>query len=115
MLQSVVGDGDEFRLVVGGAARLGVPLHLSWPEHVVFAMTHPVDISFQFLVGVDGHIVGKVLIVFYGREHVFVAVLCVLGLMDEALQHFFLESCPMIDMFLQFLCAGMEYLSYNSS
>ena len=62
VLQAFGRHGDELALVVGGARRLSVPLHHTWPKHVGFTVTHAVDGFFQLFVGGYGQAVGKVFV-----------------------------------------------------
>ena len=62
VLQTILRNRDELTLVVGSTRRFGVPLHLSWPEDVSFAMTHSVDVALQFLIGIDRHILRKLFV-----------------------------------------------------
>ena len=67
-LQSLVRDGYELALVVGGSRRLGLPFYVSWPEDVALAVTHTVYISLQLLVSVEGDVPCKILITIDGAE-----------------------------------------------
>ena len=62
VLQSILRNRNKLTLVVGGTRRFGKPLHLSRPKDILFTMSHTVDIPLQFLVGVDRHILGKLLV-----------------------------------------------------
>ena len=62
MVQAFVRHRDKLTLVVGRARRLGKPLDVARPQHVGFAMTHPVDILFQIFVGVEGYASRKIFI-----------------------------------------------------
>ena len=62
VLQSILRNRNKLTLVVGGTRRFGKPLHLSRPKDILFTMSHTVDVALQFLVGVDRHILGKLLV-----------------------------------------------------
>ena len=62
VLQSILRNRNKLTLVVGGTRRFSKPLHLSRPKDILFTMSHTVDIPLQFLVGVDRHILGKLLV-----------------------------------------------------
>ena len=62
VLQSILRNRNKLTLVVGGSRRLGVPFHSSWPQHILLAVAHTVDVTFQLLVGVDRYIVGKLFV-----------------------------------------------------
>ena len=87
VVQALLADGNEFALVVGGARRFGVPLHLSWPQHVLFAVSHAVDVAFQFLVGIEGHALCEVVVGAYAVEAEALTVFRVSRLAEELLQH----------------------------
>ncbi len=61
-MQTILRNRDKLTLVVGGTRRFGVPFHLSWPEDILFAMTHTVDVALQLLIGIDRHILCKLLV-----------------------------------------------------
>ena len=52
-LQSLFRNRYELRLIIGCAARLGIPFHLARPEYIRFAMTHAVNALLQFLIRAD--------------------------------------------------------------
>ena len=68
VLQTLRRHGDKLAFVVGCPRRLSIPFHLAWPQDVLLAVAHPVDVPLQFLVGVDGYEFGKVLITLHHRE-----------------------------------------------
>lgn len=62
VVESGCRNGNEFALVVGGAAGLGIPFHASGPEDVGFTVTHAVDIAFEVVVGGEGTVMHKLLV-----------------------------------------------------
>ena len=114
LLQTVVRNGDELALVVGGARRLGIPFNLSRPQHVVLAVAHTVDISLQFLVTVQGNGLGKVVIRLHGGEQMFPPVFGMFALRHQTLQHLALHGFPLALMPFQFLLPLQEYIPDNS-
>ena len=85
--QTIVGDGYELRLVVGRSRRLGVPFHQSRPQHVLLAVAHAVDVAFEFLVGVDGNVLGEIVVVVDAVEHVVAPVFRFPSFLNEVFQH----------------------------
>ena len=114
-LQTLVADGDEFRFVVCGTRRLGKPLHTAGPEHVCLTMPHAVDAVFQFLVGVDGNMPGKILIALHRGEGVVTTIFRVLGLGNQTAQHCLLQCLSLVLMLLQLQLARLKHLSYYTS
>ena len=47
--------GYKLTLIVRCTRRLRIPLYLSGPQDVAFAVAHTVDVALQLLVGVDGY------------------------------------------------------------
>ena len=60
MLQTVVANGYELALVVGGARGFGIPFHASFPQQVALAVAHTVDVALEFLVGVHRNMTGVI-------------------------------------------------------
>src|SRR3712207_8388581 len=48
-IQGVLGNRDEFRLVVGRPGRFGEPFHSARPQHIAFSVSHPVDVHLELL------------------------------------------------------------------
>ena len=108
MLQPLLRDGYELRLVVRRTARLGIPLRTPWPQHVALAVTHAVDAPLQFLVGVDRHFLGKLLIVHDAAKTVLSTVFRVLRTVDEPCQHLALHGLCLVPVSFQFPLSGEE-------
>ena len=87
VVQAIAAHGDELALVVGGSRRLGIPFHGSRPEDVALAMTHAIDISFQFLIGADGHLFGKLFVVADVGIMVFLTPKRIFSTADKTCQH----------------------------
>jgi len=86
--------------------------HLTCPGHVSLAVAHAVDVAFQFLVGVDRHVLGEVLIVVLGREQVVAAILRVGPSLQQVAQHGVLQCLGLRIVFLQRILAGRKQLAH---
>ena len=98
----------ELALVVGGARRLGIPSHLSWPQYVFLTVAHTVNVALQFLVGVERHLSYKVLIRVHGAEEVVSAVFSLGTSLQQVSQHFLLQGLSLIVISVQFLLSCQE-------
>ena len=112
LLQALIADGDKLRLVVGGSARFGIPLHPTWPQNITFAMTHPVNGPFQLLISVDRVHLHEVVIALDGRKAMLPAVFRIAGRRYQVLQHVVLQLLTLRLMLLQIPHTGHEYMSY---
>ena len=108
MVETLVGDGDELRLVVRRTARLGVPLGAARPQHILLAVAHTVDAVLQLLIAVDGHVPDEIVVIGDAAKAVLQAVLRFLGTADEPLQHLALQGLTFLDMSLQLLLPGCK-------
>ena len=61
-LQALVRNWNELTLIVCRARRLCIPFHLSRPQYVFLAVSHTVDVVFQFFVGVYRYVLRKVFV-----------------------------------------------------
>ena len=87
VLQTLLRDRYELALVVGRARRLGIPLHLSGPQHVTLAVAHAVDVALQLLVGVDRHVACEVVVRACVVEKVVTAIFGVGSALQQMSQH----------------------------
>ena len=115
LLQAFRTDGDELRLIIGGTTRFGIPLHTSRPEDIRLALSHTVDITLQFLVGIDGHLFHKIIIAVHRRKGVMTAVFSVFCCTDQVGQHPSLQQLSIVLMPLQGTLTGNKDFSYNLS
>ena len=113
MLQPIVADGYEFRLVVGGSARLGKPFHASRPEDVSLSVAHPVYLFLQLLVGMYRTVLGKGIVVLYCGEGIFPSYLGVGSLFEQSCQHFALEYFTFGLVAFQLMHPVYEDMAYN--
>ena len=111
MFQSFLRHGNELRLVVGGAARLGVPFHPSWPQHVFLAVAHAVDVTFERLIVVQRHTAHKVVVCVHVAKAVVSAVLRITGAAHQPAQHLPLQCLGLVVVAFQLPPAGGEELS----
>ena len=65
LMKTLLTDRDELRLIVCRTRRLGIPFHTSRPEDIRLSLSHPVDVAFQLLIGIDRYMCDKVIITFH--------------------------------------------------
>src|SRR3712207_2298653 len=92
MMQSLMGHRDELTLIIGGAGGLRKPFNGARPQHVGFTMTHSVNIFFEFLVSVYGHVCRKIFIRTGSSQEVVTAVFGMSTAADEMAQHTMLHA-----------------------
>ena len=101
LLETIHTDRNELALVVGRSRRLSKKAHLSWPKHIRCSFTHAMDITFQFLVGVEVLIGRKILITTYVGKTIFLAPLRINSFGDQLLQHVHLNFFSVRGILLQ--------------
>ena len=114
VFKSLGAYGNKLALVVGGARGFGIPFHCSRPEHVSLSMPHSVDVTFQFLVCVQGGVGSEILISLGYVEKVFSSVLGVLGRLEQRGKHMSLHLLAFVVVSLQFLLSRHKNLTYNT-
>ena len=92
ILETVLADGDELALVVGGSTGFCIPAHLAGPKHICLALAHAVDEMLQILVGIDGRGVGKLLVCTYFCKVVLPAPLRCFRLLQQSAQYLHLQA-----------------------
>jgi hypothetical protein len=101
LLETIHTDRNELALVVGRSRRLSKKAHLSWPKNIRCSFTHAMDITFQFLVGVEVLIGRKILITTYVGKTIFLAPLRISSFGDQLLQHVHLNFFSVRGILLQ--------------
>ena len=112
LLQTLAAHGNELRLVVRRAARLGIPPDASRPQHILLTMTHAVYLALQFLIAVHGIQLHEILIALRRGKAMFTTVFRILRTGYQMLQHSPLQLLAAGLMLLQFSHARGEYMSY---
>ena len=82
-LQTIRRYRNEFRLIVSSSAGLGIPLYTTWPKNICLTLSHPINITFQFLISIYGIVAYKILIPLCGRKEMFASIFCIFGLIDQ--------------------------------
>ena len=114
ILQSCLTHGDELTLVVGGARRLGIPFHLSRPQHILFAMAHPVDATLQVLVVAYRYMLCPVVIALESRKEVLAPEFRIARLFHEIVPHGILQHQWFLFMSFQVFLSRLEDMLHNS-
>ena len=68
ILETVFAHRNKLTLVIRCARRLGIPFHSSRPKDILFAMSHAVDIVLQLFIGIDWHMLDKIIIIAHLSE-----------------------------------------------
>ena len=113
VLQTILADRDELALVVRCSRRLGVPYHLSRPQHILFAMTHTVYISLDLFVSLDGNALLEILIILNILVLMFLSPLSTSRFGNQLLENFILNSFRLSSILGDRLLAILEKCSYE--
>ena len=114
VLQTLLRNRNEFRLVVGRTARLRIPLHSTRPQHIGLAVAHAVDVALQFLITVLRHQASKVVVVVDAVEAVLPTVFSLPASGDEMFKHRLLQCCALSLVAGEFFLSRQECLANNA-
>ena len=115
LMQTLLTDGNELWLIIGGAWWLCIPFHATRPQHIGLTLPHTVDIAFQLLIRVHRHVTYKVFIALDGAEGVITTVFRILCRLQQVCEHSPLQRLTSVLVLLQLPLAGYKYLSYYLS
>ena len=86
IMKAGAGHRNELRLVIRRARRLGIPSDKPRPQHIGLAVAHAVDVAFQFLIRIDGYVLGKVVVAFDILKRMGTPILRITAFVDEIRQ-----------------------------
>ena len=113
VLQTFLADRNELALVVGCSRRLGIPAHLSRPQHILFAVTHTVYISLDFFVSLNGNALLEILIILDCSVLMFLSPLGSRSFGNQLLENFILNRFRLSSILGNRLLAILEKCSYE--
>ena len=112
MIQAILTHRDKFRLIVGGARRLGIPFHTAWPQHIRLTMTHTVDSAFQLFISINRILLHEISVTLDRCKGMISSVFCIFGFRHQAAQHSLLKCLALVQVFFKIPLSGLKHFSY---